>query len=601
MLRAKSYSKKVLQVNKSAQKLTDIGSKVLGLTIVGVITSALQGLANLGFPLLTKILIDRVLPSKKIELLLLVCVGFLIIAICIVGFSFLASYMGVTASEKITLLLREKIIAQAVNLGIVDECSLRASDNIVPLITVDAPMVGSIFGSVLQQGIFQIIRFVGAVFLIATINWRLLLIAPIMILLLTASPVLMRKRLISISRDNQEAESAVLTSASEFLTDLLSLRAAFATNWIKKVLKRRFRRRRFTQLRQQRAVIVSQVGYLGLWLVYSVTYFFGGWLAFQGKLSFGDVLALGQLMATLAFPSQSLGQVYSSYTTAQASLQRINEFLTQEFVDLFHKVSPTEVNIAEDYKRNRTLSVLPLVCCEIRAEVGTGVTVLQDVSIAIDSGNWVAVAGASGAGKSSLAQVLAGLRVPTNGSVMAGGKLLSKWNEEAFRSRVGFMNSNVKLYQGSLFENVVLGRKGISPEIVNSLLELVGAVDIVNRLGGIHSLQVEGWKKLSSGERQRIGIARAIAASPEVLILDEATSALDSQSEVTLFQNLREKFPKLTVMLISHRLSTVLECDEIVVLDRGKIVQKGLPSVLLSEKSLFRDLVQSQVVDSNRP
>ena len=128
---------------------------------------------------------------------------------------------------------------------------------------------------------------------------------------------------------------------------------------------------------------------------------------------------------------------------------------------------------------------------------------------------------------------------------------------------------------------------------------MVGVADILTRVDGIHSPQVEVWKTLSSGERQRIGIARAIAARPELLILDEATSSLDSNSEVTLFQNLREKFPKLTVMLISHRLSTVLECNEIVVLDRGKVVQRGLPSIILSENGLFKKLVQSQVLDGN--
>lgn len=123
-------------MNKLTHQFTNLASEVLGLTFAGVIVSALQGLANLGFPLLTKILVDQVLPSKKIELLFLNCLGFIIIAICIVGFSFLASYMAVTASEKITLLLRKKIVAHTVNLGIVDERILKASDNAVSLVTI---------------------------------------------------------------------------------------------------------------------------------------------------------------------------------------------------------------------------------------------------------------------------------------------------------------------------------------------------------------------------------------------------------------------------------------------------------------------------------
>jgi ABC-type bacteriocin/lantibiotic exporter with double-glycine peptidase domain len=600
MLKAKRSFRKVVRSNPNLQRFVNLGGKVWGLSLVGIIASALQGLANLGFPLLTKVLVDQVLPSKRVEFLLIICVGFLVVAACIVGLEFLGSYMGAAASEKVTLFLREEIATHALQLGI-DERGLAASSNAAPLIAVDAPMVGSVFGKVFQQGVFQVIRFVGAVLLIAVINWRLLLVAPIMIMMLTAGPVLMRRRLVDASRNHQEAEAAVLTTASEFLTDLLGLRAAFAIPWAEGILRTRFRTRRSTQLQQERLAIVSKIGYLALWIVYSGTYFFAGLLAFQGRLSFGDVLALGQLMATLAFPSQSLGSVYSSYTTALASLQRIDEFLAQEVVELFHKTCGTKVSMTESREDDQPSSVLPLICHNIKLLVGNRVPVLRDVNITIESSDWVAVAGASGAGKSTLAQVLAGLRVPTSGHVMAGGRLLSDWDEEVFRTRVGFVNGDANLYRGSLFDNVSLGRVGVSPEIVYLLLEMVGAMNIVNRLDGLYSLQVEGKKKLSSGERQRIGLARGLAASPDLLILDEATSALDSQSEVTLFQNLRKKFPRLTVILISHRLSTILECDKIVVLDRGSVSQQESPSALLSKKGPFRELVQSQVVDDHRP
>ncbi len=169
MPKAKRKLKKVVQLNPNLQRYTALGSKVWGLTLVGVIASGLQGLANLGFPLLNKLLIDRVLPSKRVEFLLIICIGFLLVATCIVGLEFLGSYMGRAASEKVTLLLREEIATHALQLGL-DERGLVVSSNAAPLITVDAPMVGSIFGRVLQQGVFQVLRFAGAVFLIAAIK-----------------------------------------------------------------------------------------------------------------------------------------------------------------------------------------------------------------------------------------------------------------------------------------------------------------------------------------------------------------------------------------------------------------------------------------------
>ncbi len=602
MPKAKHRLKKVFQLDPDFQRYMVLGKKVWKLTILGILASGLQGLANLGFPLLNRLLIDQVLPSKKVEFLLIICIGFLLVAICIVGLDFLSSYLGRTSSEKVTLSLREKITTHALRLGL-DEREFMVSSSAAPLIAVDAPMVGGIFGDVLQQGVFQVLRFLGAVFLIAVINWQLLVVTPIMILMLTASPMLMRKHLIDASHNNQEAETTVLTSSSEFFTDVLSLRAAFATFWAEKILRKKFENRLDTQLRMERVAIVSKIGYVALWIVYGVTYFFAGLLVFQERLSFGDVLALGQLMASLAFPSQSLGDVYSSYTTASASLQRIDKFLAREAIELFHKKSGAQYSITESVsiENEKFCSALPLTCHNIKLLLGSGELVLQDVNIAVEKSDWIAVAGASGAGKSTFVRILAGLQIPTNGYVMAGKRLLSDWDEESFRIRVGFVNGDTNLYTGSLFDNVALGRPEVSPETVYSLLEMLGAMNIVNRLDGIHSLIVEGKKKLSSGERQRIGLARGLAASPDLLILDEATNALDSQAEVNLFQNLRKNFPQLTVLLISHRLSTILECDRIIVIDKGGISQQGMPSALLSQEGLFRKLVHSQIVDSHRP
>jgi ABC-type bacteriocin/lantibiotic exporter with double-glycine peptidase domain len=600
MPKVKRNLKKFLQLDPDFQRYMFLGSKVWKLTLIGILASGLQGLANLGFPLLNRLLIDQVLPSKKIDLLLIICIGFLLVATCIVGLDFLSSYLGRMASEKVTLSLREKITNHALQLGF-DEREPTVSSNASPLITVDAPMVGSIFGDVLQQGVFQVLRFLGAVFLIAVINWQLLLVAPIMILMLTASPMLMRKHLVDAAHNNQEAETTVLTSSSEFLTDVLSLRAVFAISWAEKILRKKFENRLSTQLKRERIAIVSKIGYMALWVVYGVTYFFAGLLVFQEKLSFGDVLALGQLMATLAFPSQSLGDVYSSYTTASASLQRIDKFLSKEVIELFHKESKAHYSTTKSIENDKSCAVLPLTCHNIQLLIGSGEEVLRDVNIAVEKSDWIAVAGTSGAGKSTFARIIAGLQIPTNGYVMAGKRLLSDWDEELFRIKVSFVNGDTNLYTKSLFDNIALGRPEVSPEIVYSLLEMVGAMNIVARLGGLHDLIVEGKKKLSSGERQRIGFARGLATSPDLLILDEATNALDSQAEVTLFQNLRRNFPQLTVLLISHRLSTILECDKIVVIDRGIINQQGVPSALLSQEGLFRKLVHSQIVDSHRP
>lgn len=415
-----------------------------------------------------------------------------------------------------------------------------------------------------------------------------------MIFLLSSTPILMQKRIVGASRRYQESEANVLTHTSEFLSNVISLRTLSAEHWAKNVLEENFKESCYNQLRLQVISSASQIGYLALWIVYGGTYFFAGLLTFQGILSAGDVLALGQLMASLAFPSQSLGSIYGSYNSALASLIRIEEFLSQEVLEIFHKP-----NGIESYQNEQKDTPLPLVCCQAGVVIENKTIVLQDINLTVNYGDWVAVAGPSGAGKSTLMQLLAGLRTPTSGHVLAGEKSLANWNEKVFRQSVGFAGGDVHVYKGSLFDNVALGRSQISPEVATSLLVMVGATNIITRFGGIHNSIVER-KNLSSGERQRIGLARALATNPKLLLLDEATNAIDSQSEEFIFEKIRGRFPNITVLLISHRLSTILKCSRIVVIDQGKIREEGSPFKLLSQEGAFKTLIQSQVVNSNQ-
>jgi ABC-type multidrug transport system fused ATPase/permease subunit len=345
-------------------------------------------------------------------------------------------------------------------------------------------------------------------------------------------------------------------------------------------------------LRLARLQLAGEVGYVALWLVYAGTYFFAGLQAFQGNISVGAVLALGQLMASLALPTHALGALFTAYAGALGSINRLREHLQVREPMVF---STAPIEPAAELLKDSVApsSALPLISDNVSVVLPDESMILNGVGLSVHVGEQLAVVGASGAGKSTLAAVLAGLRTSTFGQVTAGGTPLASWRESDFRKRVAIAFTEPSLFRGSIFDNVALGRAEIDQAWVSELFGLIGADDLL-----VSSSLIEGGHNLSSGQRQRIGLARALAVVPELLILDEATSGLDTESEARIFQAVRDRWPRMSLLVISHRLATVLQCSQAIVLDTGRVVDRGDPRALLTSSVRMAELIRAQVIAS---
>jgi len=222
--------------------------------------------------------------------------------------------------------------------------------------------------------------------------------------------------------------------------------------------------------------------------------------------------------------------------------------------------------------------------------------VIDDLSLKIRPGQYVAIVGKTGCGKSTLMRLLLGFEHPKKGAIYYDGKDLEKIELRSLRRRIGVVMQNGKLFQGDIYSNIVISAPWLTREAAWEAAELAGiADDIRNMPMGMDTMISEGSGGISGGQRQRLMIARAIAPKPKILMFDEATSALDNITQKKISESLDSL--KCTRIVIAHRLSTIKQCDRIIVLDKGKIVEDGKYDELIGKNGFFAELVARQRLD----
>ena len=223
--------------------------------------------------------------------------------------------------------------------------------------------------------------------------------------------------------------------------------------------------------------------------------------------------------------------------------------------------------------------------------------ILDDLSLKIRPGQYVAIVGETGCGKSTLMRILLGFEKPQKGAVYYNGKDLNTIDLKSLRRRIGVVMQNGKLFQGDIFSNITISAPQLTVDQAWEAAEMAGIAEDIRRMPmGMHTIISEGSGGISGGQRQRLMIARAIAPRPKVLMFDEATSALDNITQKTVSDAL-EKL-KCTRIVIAHRLSTIRACDRIIYLEKGKIVEDGTYDELIAMGGKFADLVERQRLDA---
>jgi ABC-type multidrug transport system fused ATPase/permease subunit len=220
---------------------------------------------------------------------------------------------------------------------------------------------------------------------------------------------------------------------------------------------------------------------------------------------------------------------------------------------------------------------------------------IEDFSLAVRPGGRVAIVGASGSGKSTVARLAAGLYRPWSGEILFDGRPREVYGRDHLAASVAYVDQDVSLFEGSVRDNLTLWAPAADDVLHAALRDAALDEELAAREGGLDAPLEEGARNLSGGQRQRVEIARALVRDPSVLILDEATSALDPSTEAQVEANLRRR--RVTCLVVAHRLSTVRDADEILVLDQGRVVERGRYEELKAANGRFAELVSSEGAD----
>jgi ATP-binding cassette subfamily C protein len=443
-------------------------------------------------------------------------------------------------------------------------------------------VIASTSSASLILGVFSLSNIV----VLFAINWRLAVLAAGLIavlLLATVATIPPLRRNLRLTAQVQGKLSALLLT---LIGGIARLRIAGAekrafARWAEKYREQLDLTNRFQRL-SDRLFIVSD-----LWPTVILIVVFAG-VSNLGPtgMSTGDFLAFNMALAQVM--------------TATAGLTRIG-FPVLDGLEQYERLRPILDTVPEvNDVRGETVGLagaIRLSNVSFRYS-SDGPLVLDSVNLQVRPGEFVAVVGPSGSGKSTLLRLLLGFETPTEGEVAYDGQDLETLDVQEVRRQIGVVLQDAHLLPGDIYANIV----GLSSELTKAdaweAARLAGLADDIEKMPmGMHTMISEGGGGLSSGQRQRLIIARALARRPRILLLDEATSALDNRTQETVSQNIQSRLEGTSRLVIAHRLSTIALADRIYVLSGGKIVQSGRFSQLISEPGVFRDLVRRQTLE----
>jgi ABC-type multidrug transport system fused ATPase/permease subunit len=311
---------------------------------------------------------------------------------------------------------------------------------------------------------------------------------------------------------------------------------------------------------------------------------YGGGAVLRGAMTPGELLAYTFMVGMMAGPLIGVANISTQISEAFAGLDRIRDI----------RGVPTED--AQDHAKEPLENVVGEVIFEhVGFAYQQGTRVLDDVSFRADAGTTTALVGPSGAGKSTLIALIMAFHFPDVGRILVDSRDVSRLRLHDYRRQLGVVMQDNFLFDGAIRENIAYARLDATDEEIRHAARVANADEFIERFAdGYDTIVGERGVKLSGGQRQRVAIARAIIADPRILILDEATSSLDSESEALIRDGLRRLRHGRTTFVIAHRLSTIRSADQILVLDRGRIVQRGTHEELLAMGGLYRSLYERQ-------
>lgn len=550
-----------------------------------LITLALNLLA-LAAPLLFQNVIDKVLVHHTMSTLNVLAFGFLAISLWEVTFGWLRTRLFSETSQKIDVELGARLFRHLLMLPLSYFEKRRVGDTVTrvrQLETVREFLTNASL-SVLVDPAFTVVFLIAMFIYSSTLFWIAIMsiVGYIAVSQMVTGPL--RARL-DEKFERSAASNALLV---ESVTGIQTVKAAavepqWQDRWERQLAA--------YSAANQRVINLGNTGSQAVQLISKVTFaailYFGAKEVIAGNMTVGALVAFNMFAQHVTGPVLRLAQLWQDFQQVRLSIDRLGDVLN-----------------AAPEPRSPSSVTLPQVRGGIAFENinfrygDSGPWTLDDINIDLEPGTMLGIVGSSGSGKSTLTKLLQRLYVPHSGRITVDGIDISQMDPLWLRRQIGVVLQENLLFNRSIRENIALANPAMPLERIMMAADMAGAHNfIVSMPQGYDTPIVERGANLSGGQRQRIAIARALVTSPRILIFDEATSALDAESEEIIQRNLKDMAVGRTMLIIAHRLSAIRQCDRIIAMERGKIVETGTHSELLQLGGRYADLHRRQLGD----